>query len=164
VTIKGLEVDVVWLPIDNLSLYASAGFQDGEYDRIDPFVDQISAALGAPVLGPDLPRLAESNYNLGFSWDIPIGNAGLVNVAANYSFREGHPYNDANTEFFSDQRRTNASINWYSPNESWQVSVYGKNLGDEANWGNLTSIAGLWTAGPMQKGRIIGAEIQYRMQ
>ena len=164
VTITGVEADFVWLPIDNLSLYASAGFQDGEYDRIDPFVDQISAALGAPVLGPDLPRLAESNYNLGFSWDISIGNAGLVNIAANYSFREGHPYNDANTEFFSDQRRSNASINSFSPNESWQVSVYGKNLGDEANWGNLTSIAGLWTAGTMQKGRINGDEIQYRMQ
>jgi iron complex outermembrane receptor protein len=164
VTITGLEVDAVWLPIDNLSLFVSAGWQQGEYDRIDPFVDQISAALGAPVLGPELPRLAENNYNIGFSWDISMGNAGLINVAGNYSFRKEHPYNDSNTERFSDQRRSNASINWYSPNESWQVSVYGKNLGDEANWGNLTSIAGLWTAGPMQKGRIIGAEIQYRMQ
>ena len=31
-----------------------------------------------------------------------------------------------------------------------------------ANWGNLTSIAGLWTAGPMKKGREIGVEINFR--
>lgn len=31
-----------------------------------------------------------------------------------------------------------------------------------ANRGNLTSIAGLWTAGPMKKGREIGVEINFR--
>jgi len=35
-----------------------------------------------------------------------------------------------------------------------QIDVlYGKNLTDEANCGNLTSISGLYTEGPMQKGR-----------
>ncbi|MCH7831087.1 MAG: hypothetical protein IIB75_11100 [Proteobacteria bacterium] len=88
--------------------------------------------------------------------------AGTVNLAASYSFREGHPYNDSNTEFFDDQKRTNASINWFVPGDKWQVSLYGKNLENQANWGNLTSIAGLFTAGPMQKGRVIGLEINYR--
>ena len=164
VEIQGLEVDFVWLPLDNFSVSASLGIQDSKYTSINPIVPAIEQALGLPVLGPDLPRLAPSNYSLGFSWDLPMGDLGLVNLAASHSYREKHPYNDANTEIFDDQNRTNASINWYSPGESWQVSVYGKNLGDEANWGNLTSIAGLWTAGPMQKGRTIGAELTFRME
>jgi iron complex outermembrane receptor protein len=167
VTIQGAEVDLVALLTDTFSINASVGVQDGEYDRIDPFVLQLEAILeaaGQPstVIGPDLPRLAPSNYSLGFSWDIPAGSLGIFNVAANYSYREGHPYNDANTEIFDDQERIDASANWFSPGGSWSVSLYGKNLSDEANWGNLTSIAGLWTAGPMQKGRFLGMEVNWR--
>jgi outer membrane receptor protein involved in Fe transport len=91
-----------------------------------------------------------------------MSGAGLINLATNYSFREEHPYNDSNTEIFGDQKRLSASANWFLPNDAWQISLYGKNLTDEANWGNLTSIAGLYTAGPMQKGRIYGLEVNYR--
>ena len=162
VTIQGIEADFVGLLTDTFSFTLSAGWQDGEYDRIDPIVDQIEAGVGFPVLGPDLPRLAPFNYSLGFSWDIPMGSAGLINVAANHSYRDENAYNDSNTEVFDEQRRTNASINYFSPNEQWQVSLFGKNLSDEANWGNLTSIAGLFTAGPMQKGRLYGLEVNFR--
>lgn len=170
VTIKGAEVDFVALLTDNFSVNASFGIQDGKYTRLDPFVPAFEAALRAAgvlqanevIIGPELPRLAPSNYSVGFSWDLPLGGAGLLNVAANHSFRESHPYNDSNSEIFDDQRRTSASINWFSPNEQWNVSFYGKNLENEANWGNLTSIAGLYTAGPMKRGRVIGVEVNFR--
>ena len=54
------------------------------------------------------------------------------------------------------------NVNRFSPGDSWLVSLYGKNLSDAANWGNLTSIAGLWTAGPVQKGRLLGMEVNWR--
>ncbi|HNP37222.1 MAG TPA: TonB-dependent receptor [Woeseiaceae bacterium] len=164
VTIKGVELDFVWAPINNLSLFASGGWQDGEYDSYTPLVLQLTAAYGTTIIGPELPRLAPVNYNVGFSWDLPMGSAGLLNFTGNYAYREGHPYNDSNTELFDDQTRTNAALNWYSPDDSWRVSLYGKNLGDEANWGNLTSIAGLYTAGPMQKGRTMGLEVAWQYQ
>ena len=160
--IRGVEIDFVALVMDNLSFTASIGLQDGEYDSVNPLIGDIEAALGIPVLGPDLPRLADSNYSAGFSWDIPTNSAGLFNVAANYSWREEHPYNDSNTELFEDQERVNAAINWIVPGDEWTVSLYGKNLTDEANWGNLTSISGLYTAGPMQKGRLYGIEVNFR--
>ena len=87
---------------------------------------------------------------------------GVVNFAGNYSYRDQNFYNDSNTAFFNEQERVNASITWFSADDQWQVSLFGKNLTDEANWGNLTSIAGLFTAGPMQKGRRIGLEVNYR--
>jgi len=44
------------------------------------------------------------------------------------------------------------------------VSLFGKNLLDEANWGNLTEIGLLgYTAGPMLKGREYGIELQYQL-
>jgi iron complex outermembrane receptor protein len=153
VTIKGAEIDFVGLITDNFSINASYGWQDGEYDRVEPAF--------AAFLGPDLPRLAPTNYSVGASWDISLGS-GLVNISASHSFREEHPYNDSNTEIFADQKRTNASITYFTPDDKWDFSLYGRNLGDEANWGNLTSISGLFTAGPMQKGRVIGLEANYR--
>ncbi len=162
VTINGFEVDFVALVMDNVSINVSAGIQDGEYDSINPLVPAIEAALGgATVIGPDLPRLAPSNYSAGVSWDVPLGD-GMLNFATNYSWREGHPYNDSNSELYEDQKRWNASANWYLPGDNWEVSLYGKNLNDQANWGNLTSISGLYTAGPMQKGRVLGLEVNYR--
>ena len=165
VTIKGVEADFVALLTDTFSINASYGWQDGKYTKIDPLVPQIEALLPITVVGGELPRLAPSNYSLGFSWDIPMGNAGLLNVASNYSFREKHFYDDSNspTALFDDQKRWNASVNWFSANENWQASLYGKNLNDQPNWGNLTSIGGLWIAGPMQKGRVIGLEVNFRM-
>ena len=153
VTIRGVEVDFVGLITDNFSVNASYGWQDGEYDSVNPAF--------AAFLGPELSRLAPTNYSVGLSWDIPAGN-NLFNFMVNHSFRESHPYDDANLQYFDDQRRTNASLNWFSADDTWNVSLYGKNLEDEANWGNLTSIAGLWVAGPMKKGRELGLEINYR--
>jgi len=154
VTIKGLEIDFVGLITDNFSVNASYGYQDGSYDKVNPDF--------AMFLGPDLPRLAPNNYSVGLSLDIPLGGSGLVNLATNYSYREAHPYNDSNSEIFEDQKRLNASANWFMANDKWQVSLFGKNLTDEANWGNLTSISGMYTAGPMKPGREIGIEANYR--
>jgi hypothetical protein len=88
--------------------------------------------------------------------------AGLINLSGQYTTRENNYYNDSNTERFDTQERVNAAINWFSGNDLWRVSLYGKNLTDEQNWGNLTSIAGLFTAGPMQRGRIIGLEVNWQ--
>jgi iron complex outermembrane receptor protein len=154
VTIKGLEIDFVGLITENFSVNASYGYQDGEYDRVNPDFEMF--------LGPDLPRLAPSNYSVGLSWDIPLAAAGLLNLATNYSYREEHPYDDANLQIFEDQKRWDASANWFMANDKWQISVFGKNLTDQANWGNLTSISGIYTAGPMKPGREIGLEVNYR--
>lgn len=154
VTIKGVEIDFVGLITDHFSVNASYGYQDGSYDKVNPDF--------AMFLGPDLPRLAPNNYSVGLSLDIPLGGSGLLNLATNYSYREEHPYNDSNSEIYEDQKRWNASANWFMANDKWQISLFGKNLTDEANWGNLTSIAGIYTAGPMKPGRQIGLEVNYR--
>lgn len=154
VTIKGVELDFVALITDNFSINGSYGWQDGDYDRVDPDF--------AAFLGPELPRLAPTNYTVGASFDLPMAGGSLFNFMANYSFREDHPYNDSNTQFFDDQHRTNASANWFSAGDKWKVSLYGKNLEDEANWGNLTEISVLWVAGPMKQGRELGLEVTYQ--
>lgn len=169
-TITGVEADFVALLTDTFSINGAVGWQDGDWDAFDPFVPSFEAALrGAGLLGPNEPlfgsdfvRLAPSNYSFGASWDIPAGDS-MWNVAASYSFRERHPYDDTNRQYYEDNERVNASITWFSSDDQWDASLYGKNLTDEPYWGNLTGIGSLGiVSGPMAKGRVIGFEVNYR--
>ena len=171
VVIQGLEADLVALLGENFSINAAIGIQDGRYTRIDPIVDSIANDLGLVdpvtgqqlVLGDELPRLAPSNGSLGFSWDLPL-RAGLINIAAQATWREANFYDDSNNQKFDSQERFGASVSWISPSNQWRVSAYGKNLTNERNYGNLTNIGGLFVSGPMQKGKYLGLQVDWQYQ
>ena len=152
--IKGVEFEFNSVPTDALALYGSVGYLDGKYKRVDP--------MWASFVGPELPRLARWSFALGGSYDFNLAGNGLLRLQADYGYRDPNFYDDANTQLFDAQHRLGGSVNWISPADSWTVSLFGKNLRDEANYGNLTSIAGLYTAGPMQKGREYGLQLQWR--
>ena len=171
-TITGVEADVVALLSDNFSVNLSYGVQDGKWDSFNPFVPAFEGALrnagllGAnePLFGPDFVRLAPTNWSAGLSWDIPVGESTL-NIASSYSFRERHPYDDTNRQYYEDAERFNASITLFSGSGKWDLSLYGKNLGDEPYWGNLTGIGSLGiVSGPMAKGEVTGLEFNYRVE
>ena len=81
---------------------------------------------------------------------------------ASYAFRDSAAFLDNNDprSYFDQMQQVNASVDYNSANGDWRVSLFGKNLRDQARWGNLT-VASFGVIGPMQKGRVIGAEVQY---
>ncbi len=162
VTIQGVELDFVAVVTENFSLFGSLGYLDGEYDSKTALAETFIPGTTIPFVGDDLPRLSPWTSSFGLTYDFVLENAGTITVRGSYSFRDEAAYNDSNTEIFPSTREVNASVNYTTPGEQWKVSLYGKNLNDEARWGNLTSIAGLWTAGPMQKGEVYGVEVSYR--
>ena len=176
VRIQGFEFEFQALATDYLKFWGSLGYLDGKYTEKTPPYDGVNPAscpLGfpgppsvppcLPYVGDDLPRLAPWSFALGGSWDIPLNANGLLNLRADYGYRDRNAYDDANLNYFDRQRRLAASINWYSPEDRWAVTFWGKNLLDEANWGNITSIAGLYNAGPMQRGREYGLRVEYSL-
>jgi len=165
VEIRGVEFEFQAVPLDNLTLFGSLGYMEGEYTRLDPALSDgtIPACLALPCIGSELPRLAPWSFSLGGGYDVPLENYGLLNLAADYGWRDRNFYDDANLQQFNYQRRLRASVNWSSPEDAWLVSLFGKNLLDEPNYGNLTSIAGIYTAGPMQRGREYGLRVEYRL-
>lgn len=173
VTIKGVELDFTALLTDTFTLRASGGYMDSRYTKVNPPWDGNNPINGVPWIGDDLPRLSPWNYYVEASWDIPLANTSLINLRADYGARDRNAYNDSNTQYFDTQRRLGASINWISPDDTWRVSLWGKNLTDQANWGNLTEIpdpftgnppTGNYVAGPMLKGKEYGIEVQYQLQ
>ena len=155
VEIKGVEFEFSAVPTDNLTLFGSVGYLDGKYKNKRPAT--------ASLIGDELPRLAPWSFNLGGSYDVSLGGNGILNFSGDYGYRDENFYDDSNTQLFDKQRRLRASVNWISPEDHWTVSLFGKNLTDQANYGNLTSIAGLYTAGPMQRGREYGLKVEYRL-
>lgn len=165
VKISGVEMEFTAVPVDSLTVYGSLGYLDGRYTKVNQqFQGNIPGVLPpTPLIGDELPRLAPWSFNLGASYDVSLGGAGYLNFSADYGFRDRNFYDDSNAQLFDIQRRLRGAVSWSSPADHWAVTVFGNNLRDQPNYGNLTSIAGLYTAGPMQRGREYGLRVDYRL-
>ncbi len=167
--IKGFEVDFVALVTDNFTINGSLGYLDGEWDYINPLYDpDVGPSLTDPdspnfgrFVGDDLPRLSPWAATLGAAYDWSLANGGTITLRGNYAYRDEAAYLDNNFEYFDEQEEVTASLDYLTENGKLRLSLFGKNLKDEARWGNLTQVS-FGTIGPMQKGRLIGLEAEYQ--
>ena len=148
--IKGLELDFTAFIGDSFTLLGSVGFLDGEYTYLIPAT--------AAQFGKDFPRLSKLTYSLAGNYDVDLAENGLLTFRLGYSYRDRAAYTDLNSSYFPEANELSASVNWTDFDDQWNVSLFGKNLNDEARWGNITG-SGDW--GPMLKGKRIGVEVQY---
>ena len=151
-TNKGIELEITAVPIDNLTLRASLGLLDAEYDKFcaslrGPVaaVDPVSECGNVLDLGNgrflietdnsdlELSRAPEVQTYLGVNYEFPtaIGNW-FINASGNYESR-----------FFTDGVTNNpkartggfwlldGSIGWRSNDERWRVQGWCKNCGDK---------------------------------
>jgi len=148
VEIQGVEVDFVALLTDSLTIVGSFAWLDSKYTHRND--------TGA-VFGDDLPRLTPISYALSANYTQELDDNGYIVYNAGYSFRDKTAYSDDNNTYFPEAKQVSARIEWNNSDENLKVALYGKNLLDEARFGNITGEK--W--GPMQKGRVIGAEVSY---
>jgi len=169
-TITGLEVDGAFSMTDNLVLLASVGVINSEYDEVkfdlngDGVVDELDKQL-------DLPRAADLTWSIGLTHDLNIGNWGYLGSRINYAYRDDSAYTDSNLGFITDQEILDAGLDFYSNDDRWVFSLYGRNLLNEVKHGGDTqlpdNIGGVGTGGtfsPLAKGRVYGAEVTFRFQ
>lgn len=169
-TITGLEIDGAFKLTDNFLLLASVGVIDSSYDDVifdlngDNVVDGVDKAL-------DLPRAADLTWSFGFTHDLSIGDTGYLASRINYAYRDESAYTDNNLGFITDQEILDAGLDFYTNDERWVFSLYGRNLLDEVKHGGDTQlpadISGVPTGGtfsPLAKGRVYGAEVTFRFQ
>jgi iron complex outermembrane receptor protein len=169
-TITGLEVDGAFSLTENFLLLASLGVIDSEYDEVredlntDGIVDSADKAL-------NLPRAADVTWSIGFTHDLDIGQWGYLASRINYAYRDESAYTDSNLGFILEQEILNAGLDFYSNDERWVFSLYGRNLLDEVKHGGDTQLPNVigpvptgGTFSPLAKGRVYGAEVTYRFQ
>ena len=170
-TITGVELDTVYRVTPAFAVLAGVGYLDGEYDSVRADLNG-DGIVGNPAdLALQIPRLSEWTYDLGFTYDVTLGEeAGALALRADFNHRSEAPFTDNNRGFFNAYDMINAGITYRPARGKWSLNLYGKNLGDEAVLGGLTVLPfpalGFTDAtyfAPMQKGRRYGAYIGFNM-
>jgi iron complex outermembrane receptor protein len=128
-TVKGLDAQLIWLPLQGLSLSAGLGLLDTELGSF-----RTAGPTGVVVVpkGNKLPNAPEVTANLGarYQWTVTGGWTAAVQGGAHYSdsvYKEAlnRPYLAADSYWLVDARASVASAN------GWEVAVWAKNLTDK---------------------------------
>ncbi len=162
VTLSGFELELTAVITERLTTQVFAGYTDGEYDKVlfdlsgDTIVDDTDLAL-------DLPRLSPWEYGAALIYDYSLGEFGMLTGRASFSHRDGAAFSENNIGQLTESDMVDMSLAW-AINDKLSVSLYGKNLKDEATIGGSAELPFFpgATFSPLNKGRIFGAEIQYR--
>lgn len=130
-TIEGAELEVLAEPIAGLTLDASAGYMPKA--RVD---NVIAECTNSGVReGARLPRTPKWTGNLGLQYRFDVGQNGQA-VAMRGDVSHQSKYFNSPNELASIAEdgyvTVNGRITYFGPDEKWQLSLYGKNLFNEA--------------------------------
>jgi iron complex outermembrane receptor protein len=124
-TIYGLELELTALVTDNFTLRSGLGLLETEVDE--------GIVKGVDVSGNELVQAPKVNFNLALDYDIPVGDAGFVQLHADTVWVDDQYFDILNTALIEQEAYwvSNARISFYSADDRYSVSLWGKNLEDK---------------------------------
>jgi iron complex outermembrane receptor protein len=177
-TITGFDAEIGWAMSESLFLQANLGYVDGSYDEVlfDLSSDGVIDAADREL---DIPRLAPWSYGAQLTYQRQWSQ-GTFTVQGSGYHRDASAYTDNNRGSLRAADMFDANLSLGFMDDRLTVSAFGKNLKDEVTIGGDTqlppnfpggpafpvpSLAGPGaTFSPLNKGRVYGLEIQYRME
>ena len=165
----GAELELEARPIENLTINLNGGWL---HTRIGDFPGAPNTRLlpngladgGDPnfnARGNDLPFAPKFTGGAGFNYKIPT-ESGTFNLAANVYYNDGSFSEIDNRLRVDNYVLANASIGWTDASEALSLTLWGRNLGNEYYYSQLTSQAGgVDVASPAQP-RTYGFTIGYK--
>ncbi|MEW6999293.1 TonB-dependent receptor [Colwelliaceae bacterium BS250] len=160
----GFEVDVHWLPTDEITLQAGVAFLDSKVTKApttadlrginaDPSVNDLANengfgfvdALAAPLNnGAALSQAPEWSYNALAAYDMPLANEKFLKFQTSYSWSDNQfaQLADDNAKY-GPVSSLNASLTLSSDADDWSVSLWARNvLDNDAETYSFTGFAG----------------------
>ncbi|MBN1239200.1 MAG: TonB-dependent receptor [Gammaproteobacteria bacterium] len=135
---KGLEVELTYLPTDNLQFNLNLGLLDTEYKDI---------ALGTEGLvagETEFSQAPETTYNVGVQYSANLASGGLLTTRVDYSYSDQYwrsPNPTLRTAWYpgvpegfdetGDFGLVNARIAYAPADDNWEFAVFGTNLTNE---------------------------------
>lgn len=171
-TIQGAEIEARFGFSDNFMIQVQAGYTNGEYDEVvaDLNADGVVNAADAAL---EIPRLAPWTYGVTLLHDLPIFS-GNLSSRISYNHRDANFYTDNNRGVLNEADIVDADFTFRPDQGAWSFSLYGTNLTDEATFGGDTQLPDVAPFGgdgagprppptfsPLNKGRVIGAEVRF---
>lgn len=123
--VYGFELEAFALPTERLQLQLGVGYMHNEYTSIN---------TGVTI--PKDSKLVETppwTLNLGVQYTFPLGSLGQLILRGDGAYRDKtykDPYNLPELTQ-GDYWLLNARATWISPDEHWQLAVFGRNITDE---------------------------------
>ena len=176
-TITGFDAEIGWSITDSLFLQSSVGYVDGSYDEVrfdlngDGVIDSADENL-------EIPRLAPWSYGAQLTWQRQW-EQGTFTVQGSGYRRDPNAYTDNNRGYLRAADMFNVNVSLGFMDDQLTVSAFGKNLKDEVTIGGDTQLPANFPGGPafpvpslagpqatfspLNKGRVYGLEVQYRM-
>ena len=129
---EGVDVDFNILLLDNLTLSTSYNYSDATYS-------DFTSSGGAIYDGNDLVYAPNAAFAVDLDYRYDIGSAGALDFNVSYNWKDDYYTSPSNAEKTKQDAigLLNASIGWTSVDDSWLVSVWGKNLDDETQIASL---------------------------
>jgi iron complex outermembrane receptor protein len=174
--IWGGEVEARYAISKSLVLSANVGYIDAKYTKIRYDISG-NGSIGAEDYALWLPRVPKWTWGGTVIHDLNLGDArGNLISRISFQHRTKYAYTDDNLGWVGKSDNLDANLTWKTPLKGLSISVYGKNLLDEVQFGGDTQVpfggalstgqrvplASNPTAGtfsPLAKGRVIGMEI-----
>ena len=165
VTSWGLEADVMWLATEQLTIDATLGYLDSEYDKFDCDLDKdISNGL-EDCTSLDVKRTPEVTASLGATYTIPLtGMGGSVDLNTNATYTDSF-FNDIFNTVASEHESVtllNASVSYIADDERLRVSVFGRNITDEEYRTSGLGVANLWSFSTFGNPATYGLEVEVK--
>jgi iron complex outermembrane receptor protein len=161
--IKGLEAEMSAQVTDHFEIYASMGWVDHEYTRLDP-----GAATFNIDLGDSLPNTPSKTFSAGAQYDWQLGDAGSLVLRGDYRWQDDISFQAANNpnDIQEAYGLVDVRATWNSPSKSFMVAGFVRNLTDEDYYTSLSDqrfggALGVSLGNPAP-GRDWGVEVGYR--
>ena len=164
---QGLELELMALLAEGLTIRANIGWLDTEYNEF--VLDRNLDGVLEDFSGRDVVRSPELTAGLDITYDYSLGDNGYLTFNANYLFEDENTYyyNDDIGEQFDtvleERSIVGASITWTSADEQFFVSAFGKNLTDDRYQTAAQAVGVLWTFSNYGPPRTYGIRFGVRM-
>ncbi len=141
-TVKGAELEVTTVPIEGLTLLASASYTKGE---IDKFTGVNAAGVAADFAGTPMPYSPKWNLSFDGQYEFPISDnfGGFLGGTVTYRSKTissvgggSNPPNAVPQEFplFGIDSYTLVNLRAGLESDHWRLEVWGKNVFDKYYW------------------------------
>lgn len=132
-TMDGLELDVVALLAEDLTVNFSYTYQDAKFDKFDSITGDRS--------GNRMAFTPENAASIGFNYVVDLSDAGELSFQGNYAWKDDYYFDFENTEEASQDSYgvINIAAWWDLPDGKTRLRAFCNNCGDEEYLNNVVS-------------------------
>ena len=144
---RGVELEADWVPLEHLNVALTYGYLDAQFRNLYlPNASVFTTVTGEVVdlrdqSGKDMIRAPRNKASLDVKYQLALPAGGLLEPSASFNYTsqqrgELEPYAIQPSYALLDSRLT-----WISPDSSWEVALWGKNLADRLHVSHVYTIA-----------------------